>query len=250
MSTSSPFTLAQKNILITGASSGIGRATAIQCARMGATVFITGRNQQRLTETFTQLPGVGHQMVCADLTRAADVERLVSMLTTIDGLVLSFGVIGLVPLLAYTEEKLTQMQQVNLNAPVLLLRHLLKKRKFAPQASVVFVSSAAGVYRVTPANGIYASTKSALDAMMRTAALELAKRGIRCNSVNPAIIETEGSATLSWTDEQREAECQKYPLRRFGRPEDVAYGIIYLLSDASGWVTGTSIKIDGGRTLS
>ncbi len=111
----------------------------------------------------------------------------------------------------------------------------------------MFTVSAAGVYRVSIGNGIYATTKCGVDAFMRTVALELGPRGIRCNSVNPGMVET--TLISSFTEEQKEKERQNYPLRRFAKPEDIAYGIVYLLSDASSFVTGTALKIDGGMTL-
>lgn len=244
-----PFSLSGKTVLVTGASSGIGRAVAVECSKMGATLMLTARNEERLRETLSLLEGSGHRYLCADLTSEEQCNALVDACGQLHGAVLNAGVAGLTPVLAVTEEKLLQMQQVNLNAPVLLTRQLVKKRKLQKGASVVFTSSAAGVYRTSVGNAIYAATKCGIDAFMRTAALELATRGIRCNSVNPAMVETSLTAALPLSKEEKQANLARYPLGRYGKPEEVAYAVIYLLSDASAWTTGTALKLDGGLTL-
>lgn len=245
-----PFTLEGKTILITGASSGIGRTTAIECSKMGAVVYLTARDETRLRETHALLEGNGHQYLIADLTDENAVKHLVDQLPMLDGLVLNAGVAGLIPILAITADKLQQMQQINLNAPMMLLRALVKKRKLNNPSSVVFTASTAGVFRTSIGNAIYATTKCGIDAFMRTAALELAPRGIRCNSVNPAMIETKLIENISISKEEHARNLQRYPLGRYGKPEEVAFAIIYLLSDASSWTTGSALKIDGGLTLS
>ena len=245
-----PFTLEGKTILVTGASSGIGRAIAIECSKLGAVVFLSARNEERLRETLSLMEGQGHQIVPADLTIEDDIKALVEQLPPLDGAVLNAGIAGLVPTMAITADKLQQMQQINLNAPILLTRHLVKKRKLNNPSSLVFTSSAAGVFRTSVGNAIYATTKCGIDAFMRTAALELASRGIRCNSVNPAMVETELIKNLPVSEEEQEKNLQQYPLHRYGKPEEVAYAVIYLLSDASAWTTGTALKLDGGLTLS
>ena len=141
-----------------------------------------------------------------------------------------------------------RIQKINLNAPILLTRTLLKQKKLSRGGSIVFTASAAGIYRVSPGNGIYATTKCGIDAFMRTVALEYGPRGIRCNSVNPGMVETALIGTF--TEEEKQKERENYPLRRFAQPEDIASGIVYLLSDAASFVTGTALKIDGGMTLS
>ncbi len=245
-----PFSLIGKTILITGASSGIGRATAIECSRMGATCILTGRNEERLKETISLLEGVDHQYIVADLEKADNIHRLVAELQGIDGCVNNAGVLGLTPVLGLSAEKITQMQTINLNAPMLLIQSLLKNKKIRKNASIVFTSSVSGVYRVSIGNAIYATTKCGIDAFMRTAALELSGKGIRCNSVNPGMIETESLTVIPMNKEQNKENIRRYPLKRYGKPEEVAYAIIYLLSDASAWVTGTELKIDGGLSLS
>jgi NAD(P)-dependent dehydrogenase (short-subunit alcohol dehydrogenase family) len=245
-----PFSLSGKTILVTGASSGIGRATAIECAKMGAVVFLTARDEARLRETLDALEGEGHQYIIADLTREEDTRQLVEQLPQLDGVVLNAGIAGLIPVQAISAAKLQEMQLINLNAPILLTCSLVKKRKLNNPSSIVFTSSAAGVFRTSAGNAIYATTKCGIDAFMRTAALEFAGKGIRCNSVNPAMVETELIKNLPVNEEEREKNLARYPLHRYGKPEEIAYAIVYLLSDASSWTTGTALKLDGGLTLS
>ena len=149
-----------------------------------------------------------------------------------------------------TLEEIERVHKINLIAPMLLTKYLIKKKKVKKGTSLVFLASAAGVFRVSIANGIYATTKCGIDAFMRTVALELGPKGIRANSVNPGVVETKLINNGQFTEEQRQAELKNYPLRRYGTPLDIAYAVVYLLSDASSWVTGTALKIDGGMTLS
>ena len=247
-----PYSLNGKTILITGGAGGIGSETARVCASLGANIILTDIREEALAASLHSLPSpqgsVPHAMICADLTNAADLERLVDSLPVLDGFVCNAGVMKLVLTQFISEEELTRIQNINLNAPILLTRLLLKKKKFSKKASIVFTSSAAGVYRVSLGNAIYATTKCGIDAFMRTVALEFGPKGIRCNSVNPGMVET--PLISGFTDEQKEKEKMNYPLRRFAQTADIALGIAYLLSDASSFVTGTALKIDGGMTLS
>lgn len=246
-----PFSLTGKSILITGGAGGIGCATAHTCIHLGARVILTDIREEVLQATLTSLPAsqTGEPNLCftADLTDAEQLAALVDFCPQVDGLVCNAGVMKLTLTQFIAEEELTRIQKINLNAPILLTRSLLKKKKIKKGGSIVFTASAAGVYRVSIGNGIYATTKCGIDAFMRTVALEFGPKGIRCNSVNPGMVET--ALIGSFTEEEKQKEMQNYPLRRFAKPEDIAYGIAYLLSDASSFVTGTALKIDGGMTL-
>ena len=233
-----PFTLEGKTVLVTGAAGGIGSEVARTCALSGARVVLTDLREDVLTGILESLPDVGspHVMIKADLTQSEDLNHLVENCPPLDGFVCNAGVMKLVPTQFITEEELTRVQQINLNAPILLTRLLLKKKKLVRGSSIVFTASAAGIYRVSPGNAIYATTKCGIDAFMRTVALE------------PGMVETPLIAGFS--EEERNKEIQNYPLRRFAQPIDVAHGVVYLLSDASSFVTGTALKIDGGMTLS
>ena len=246
-----PFSLEGKSVLVTGGAGGIGTSVAQVCIKLGARVVLTDVREDALASTMDTLPEsqTVEPNLCftADLTNSEELAALVDFCPQIDGLVCNAGVMKLTLTQFITEEELTRIQKINLNAPILLTRSLLKKKKISKGGSIVFTASAAGVYRVSPGNGIYATTKCGIDAFMRTVALEFGPKGIRCNSVNPGIVET--ALIGSFTDEQKEKEKLNYPLRRFAQPEDIAYGIAYLLSDASSFVTGTALKIDGGMTL-
>ena len=245
-----PFSLQNKKILITGASSGIGRATAIECSKMGAAVIITARNEERLQETFSRLEGPGHKKIIADLTVTDEIDKLIETIDSLDGLVNNAGIGGrLTPIKFIKEEEIDKILRVNTIAPLLLTKKLYTKNKINKNASIVFTSSVAGNLCITPGNTVYGMSKSALNAFMEFSALEMGRaKGIRCNCVNPGRIETPLIENKILSEEDRKNDIKKYPLKRYGRPEEVAYGIIYLLSDASGYITGTSLVIDGGLT--
>ena len=251
MSNYNPFSLEGKTILVTGASSGIGRATAIECSRLGAKVVATGRNAERLQETMQSLEGEGHSQIIAELTSADDVARLVKECPALNGLVLCAGLGNMAPLQFCTREKMNSVFDINFFAPVELLRLLAKSKKLEKGASVVFLDSIGG----TPGGSFwmggtpYGTSKAALWSAMRFAALELATKQIRVNSVNPGMVETKMIRDGVFSGEQLQADVQSYPLKRYGQPNDVAHGVIYLLSDAASWVTGHSLVIDGGVTI-
>lgn len=244
-----PFTLEGKNILITGASSGIGQSTAVQCTKIGAHVIINGRNVDRLQNTFEQLEGDGHKQVIADLTDADGIEALVNSVDSLDGLVLCAGKGMSTPFTFNTRDKFNEIFEVNFFSPVELLRLLVKKRKINKKASVVFISSIGGISAFSAGNSAYGATKAAINSIMKSCALELAPKKIRVNSVNPGMVKTPLIYGGGITNEQLEQDQENYPLKRYGEPDDIAFGIIYLLSNASSWVTGHSLVIDGGVTI-
>lgn len=244
-----PFSLEGKTILVTGASSGIGQETAIQCSKMGAIVVITARNEERLKETFDSLEGDEHIQFFAELTNQSQVENLVSQLPTLHGVVLCAGKGMTLPFPFCTREKYDDIFNVNFFAPIELLRLLVKKKKLAQDSSVVFVSSIGGVESFSLGNGVYGASKAALNSTMRFCAKELATKKIRVNCVNPGMVNTKLIQGGIISDEQHKLDMERYPLKRYGEPEDIAYGIIYLLSNASSWVTGHSLIIDGGVTI-
>lgn len=247
----SPFSLEGKVVLITGASSGIGRATAIECSKLGATVIITARNEERLNETYSMLANndLGHKIIVADLTSGEDVEMLGESIDILHGVVLCSGKGLTAPFQFATSDKFDDIFKVNLFAPVELFRFLYRKKKILNAGSVVFVSSIGGNSSFLVGNSVYGASKAAFNSMMKYCAKECSARLIRVNSVNPGMTNTPFIANSSFTDEQLRQNIETYPLKRYGEPQDVAYGIIYLLSDASSWVTGHSLVIDGGKTL-
>lgn len=243
-----PYSLEGKTILITGASSGIGMATAIECSKLGARVVITGRNQERLQNTFNQLVGDGHMQVIADLTSQEDIDAMVKTLPAIDGLVNNAGLGRNKPVNFIKQEDLDYVYSANLFAPILLTKALLKKKLIGKGGSIVFTSSISS-YLSTPGIAMYASSKAAIASYMRACAVELGDKGIRANAVHPGMVETKLISSGTYTDEDMDRDKQLYALKRYGKPEEIAWAIIYLLSDASAWMTGTSLIIDGGRLL-
>lgn len=244
-----PFSLEGKTVLITGASSGIGRETAIECSKLGATVVLTARNEERLNETYRQLEGSGHIQILAELTDPEQVMSLVDSLPVLDGIVLCAGKGMTLPFPFCTREKYDEVFDVNFFAPVELLRLLVKKKKTAKESSVVFVSSVGGNTSFNLGNAVYGASKAALNSTMKFCARELAAKKIRVNSVNPGMVNTNLIHGGVISEEQHKLDMEKYPLKRYGEPADIAYGIIYLLSDASSWLTGHALVIDGGLTI-
>lgn len=241
-----PFTLEGKTVIVTGASSGIGKATAIECSKMGAKLIITGRNEERLNETFSLLEGEGHMQIVADLVLQDQLENLVSQVESVDGVVLCAGISDNIPFPYSTREKFDKMFNINFYSPVELLRLLYKKKKIIKMGSVVLLVSIAGTTKFGSYVSIYGSSKAALNAIMKYCAIEFSSRMIRVNSVCPGMVETPLIDGTFYTEEYREKDKEKYLLKRYGQPKDVAHGVIYLLSDASSWVTGHSLIIDGG----
>lgn len=244
-----PFSLSGKTILVTGASSGIGRATAIECSKMGACIVLTARNEQRLKETLCQLEGKGHQYIVADLTNEEDIMRLSEQVPALDGAVCAAGISMLKPIQVLTENDIQAIFSTNYSAPVLLTKTLVKKRKLNAEASIVYISSISGNGNTATALSLYGSSKSALSSFAKYAALELSGKKIRCNTICPGRIETTLLQNQTMSEEDLANDLAKYPLHRYGKPHEVAQAAVYLLSDAAKWITGTSITIDGGRTL-
>lgn len=240
-----PFNLSGKHILITGASSGIGRAIAISCSRMGATLYITARNAERLNETLSMLESGGHRIIPADLTKEGDIDCLVSSLPKLDGIVQNAGIGSRILCKSITYADLDKVLKTNLEAPVLLQTALLREKKINKSASVVFIASRAA-NAPSIGNAVYSASKGAIISYSKVLALELAPRQIRVNCISPAMVWTDLILQDGSTKEEMEESQLKYPLKRYGKPEDIAYLTVYLLSDASSWMTGTNIDLTGG----
>lgn len=247
-----PFSLEGKTVLVTGASSGIGRGIAVECSKMGAKVVINGRNQERLQKTFDQLEGEGHIQIVADLSKQEDIERLADEVPALNGFVNSAGIPKICPVKRIDRQTLEEIMNVNAFGPILLTSQLLRKKKLHKKSSIVLIASISGVCMANTGEGPYAATKAALAGYTKTAAFELAAQGTRVNTICPGLVPTE-ILTLSnemfSEDQLKETMYGRYPLKRVGTPEDIANGAIYLLSDASSWVTGINLVIDGGYTV-
>ncbi len=244
-----PYSLKGKTILVTGASSGIGRATAIECSKLGATVIITARNEERLRETLERLDGVGHQMVIEDLTIEEQMLQLVDQLPVLDGLVNNAGIVVTVPVAYVKQSRLQRILNINTIAPIMLTQRLLEAKKIKEGGSIVFTNSISGNVIASPGNSLYSTSKGAIHGFVINAALELVSKNIRVNEVQPGMIETHIIDAGSISDEDVELDRQQYPMKRYGKPEEVAHAIIYFLSDASSFCTGSSLVLDGGLTI-
>lgn len=243
-----PFSLEGKTILVTGASSGIGRATAIECSRLGAKLIITGRNEERLNSVYDELAGECHRMIVGDLTYEETLSKLIESLETVDGVVLCAGISVTLPISFSTRRKIDAIFETNFFSQIELLRLLQKKKKLSNGASIVGISSIGGNSTFTPGSAAYGASKAAFRSVLKTAAKEMAPR-VRVNCILPGQVNTPMVNTGTLSDEQYEAYKQTVPMRRFAETRDVALGAVYLLSDASSYITGSDLKIDGGVTL-
>ena len=240
-------TLKGKNILVTGATSGIGDEVVKLLSSFGANLFVTGRNQERLKE-LAKLQNVC-MVIEGDLTENATIERIVDEVESLDGIVNSAGIIYPFPVKFIVEKHIDKVFEINYKAQVLLNSALFRKNKINKGASLVFISSVSSQF---PYEGgaLYTSSKAALESYAKTVALEYAKNKIRANIVSPGLVKTnifEETMKASNEEELKRYE-NNYPLG-FGMPEDVANMIAFLLSDRSSWITGQNIIMDGGLTL-
>lgn len=247
-----PFSLENKTILITGASSGIGKAVAIACASMGANVVLNARNLDRLDSAYSELEGEGHCIIASDLSLQEGIDKLVDTCPTINGVVHCAGIPKICPVKHLNRETLTEIINVNEVAPILLTAGLLKKKKLNKGSSIVFIASTAGVLTAGAVGDTdYSATKGALSGFVKTAAKELGPQNIRVNTICPALVKTPilESANAVLSESELNSKLTRYHIKRFGEPEDVAWAAVWLLSDATEWVTGINLPIDGGYHL-
>ncbi|MDD3744699.1 MAG: SDR family NAD(P)-dependent oxidoreductase [Lentimicrobiaceae bacterium] len=241
------FDLTGKTILVTGASSGLGRQTAITASEYGAKMVITGRDATRLEATYAQLKGEGHLMVLADLTLEEDVAKLVAALPVLNGVVHSTGISDLSPARFINSESIAKTFSISFDAPVLLTAALLGKKKLQKnKCSVVFISTISIRYPFV-GGSMYIAARAALEAYARVLALELAPKGIRVNCVAPAFVRTPMlDQTATKYSQQAVDQIENRQILGLGDPEDVANSIIFYLTDASKWVSATSLILGGG----
>jgi len=236
-----PFIIKNKNILITGAASGIGKATAKKLINYDNRIIAVDRNLNGLSKLEEEVRSDNLKIIKKDIKEKEDIINSVGF--TLDGLVNCAGIIKLIPFRSITEKNIREITINNYESSALLTSSLIKKRKIKSGSSIVFVSSVMSVVG-TQINSLYAGSKSAIVGITRTLALEMAKEKIRVNSISPAFVET---PMLDFIGQFIDIEENKkdHPLG-FGKPEDVANVIVFLLSDASRWITGTNLIVDGG----
>ncbi|CAG8867881.1 3-oxoacyl-[acyl-carrier-protein] reductase FabG [Pseudomonas fluorescens] len=243
----SAFGLHERTILVTGASSGIGRQIALSCAGAGATLVVTGRSSERLQALLDELGGAPHRMLVADLNDEAQVDALSKEVGKIDGLVHSAGISALSPLRMASREHIESQLATNVIAPMLLTRYLLARQAVRNGGSIVFISSISAHIGVRGV-GAYSASKAAVEGLARSLSIELAPRKIRVNCLAPGLVQTPMLDAALATTGNLDATVARYPLG-IGQPEDVANATIFFLSQASRWITGRALVLDGGHTV-
>jgi NAD(P)-dependent dehydrogenase (short-subunit alcohol dehydrogenase family) len=241
-----PFSLQGKNILITGASSGLGRSIAIEVSKMGASIVITGRNKERLENTYDKLTGSGNYQIVCDLTIKESFNNLCQELPQLDGVVMCAGIPCSTPVKHNSDNFMREIFETNTFANFNLSKFLISKNKINKNGSMIFISSIAS-NRPYKGNSIYSASKAAINSFANVLALEVAYKEIRVNCISPGIIPTKANDS-AFSDEDLAQQNNKIPLG-FGKPIAIANGCIYLLSDASEWITGINLNIDGGQLL-
>ena len=243
------FTLKGKKILVTGSSSGIGRAIAIQTSQQGAELIIVGRDNERLENTKLFLNNnLCNLAISCDLTSTVSLDNLVASLEPLDGLVLNAGFVKLSPIAFINDDVVDQIFETNIKSSIKLVQRLVKAKKLKKGASIVFISSIS-TQKSTMGNAVYNASKGAVNAFVKSLALEMANKQIRANAILPGFVPTEILNDNPISKEDLDLHQKNYPLGRYGTPEDLAYLAIYLLSDQSQWMTGSLINLDGGFSL-
>lgn len=245
-----PFSLTGKKIIVTGASSGIGRQCAIDCSRMGASVALLGRNEERLKETISNLNGEDHKYFSIDVNKISNdfVDNLVSIVGPFDGMVYSAGVEQTLSVKYTSKEVYSRLMDTNAFSAFEFIRQLSRKKNLNDSASIVLISS---ISSLIARGGLvaYAASKGALNSAARVFALELSKRKIRVNCIQPGTILTPMMEDYLSNIDEKDVEKRKSGfLLGLGQTSDISMGAVYLLSDASKWVTGQNLIIDGGYT--
>ncbi len=247
-----PMDLGGRTFLVTGASSGIGRETAVLLSRLGARLALAGRNAACLEETLASLEGTGHELAPLDLSRGDEIpawlKTIAARMGPLDGLAHAAGIQNLLPLKMVESRDVESVLKINVGAAVMLAKGFRQKGVHSERSSIVLLSSIMGLVGAS-CSSLYSASKGAIVALTKSLALELAGEKIRVNNVAPAYVQTPmlNAVKNQMGPEPFEKLVAAHPLG-IGRPLDVAYAIAYLLGDTGAWVTGTTLVVDGGYT--
>lgn len=244
-----PFSIEGNTILVTGATSGIGRATALICAKMGARVIAVGRNEEALQSLHTELEGEDHICQSIDLCDETLMKEFVQNVPSVDGVAFCAGMASMNPFQFVSDEEMNEVFGINFFAPVKLVRQLLSAKKLNKGGSIVFVSSVDGSKIVHAGNSVYSASKNALVGMSRNMAIDLIGKKVRVNCVLPGTTDTPLIRTANVDEEMLAEKAKSMPMKRFATPDEIANTIVFLLSDASSYVTGTEVTVDGGYSI-
>jgi len=246
-----PKELQGKVAVVTGGNSGIGYQTAKQFKENGATVIITGRSHEKVQQAATELGVLG---IVADASNLSDTDKLVAKVKSefghIDILFVNAGIFAPAPIGQITEEMFDHQMGINFKGAIFTIEKFLPVLK---DGSSIISLSSINAYTGMPNTAIYAASKAALNSYTRTAATELAPRGIRINSVNPGPVHTPIFGKTGMPEDQLRAFAEaienRIPLKRFGQPEDIANLVVFLSSDKASFITGAEYNIDGGINI-
>lgn len=244
-----PFSVEGKTILITGAASGIGKATALQCSELGANMILLDLNEDGLNQTKAELKGGNNEVIAINLTNFDSLREMVNKLPRLDGVVSNAGIFYSMMAKLSDKKDMEKIFEINTFSHINLIQQLMEQKKLNKGASIVFTSSMSGVFCGAVGGSLYGATKSALAGYAKALAVELAPRGIRVNTIHPGMINTPLIHSASLSQDVLDEDKKNYPLGRYGEPEEVAYSIIFLLSEATKWMTGTQLLIDGGFSV-
>jgi NAD(P)-dependent dehydrogenase (short-subunit alcohol dehydrogenase family) len=238
------------NILITGASSGIGREISIKLSEQGYQCILTGRNMKELNNTLSMMSGINHSIFSGNINDHSFINKISNEINDLIAVIHSAGIIKLLPLKFINKDDFDKIMNTNLFSPFFLTQSLIKKKKILNDSSILFISSISGPIIGSKGNLMYSASKSAINGIVKVLALELAEKKIRVNSISAGMIYSnmwkEENNPIS--SEQLIQDSKKYPLG-YGKPSDVASLASFLVSNESTWITGSTIVIDGGFTI-